>query len=120
MKLTITLLLAVFLVVPTITSAETFRGIVSPYSDPATGDAEDLDSIRVNNQKIRLENIDNRNLTRRKARQALQTIEDQLGGKTATCIISNKGDNRWRGICKIGNTDIGEWMVRAGFARLER
>ncbi|MFQ6550603.1 thermonuclease family protein [Aestuariibius sp. 2305UL40-4] len=98
---------------------EPFTGAIAPYADPSIGDAEDLDSILVGGQRIRLTNIDNRQLPIDQARAGLARIERELGGRTAICQISSRASNRWEGRCSTGGQDIGAWMVAAGLAVFE-
>lgn len=100
--------------------AAQLTGPVAAYADPSSGDAEDLDSIRVGGERVRLINIDNRKLSNAKVRRALAAIEEGIGGRQAICeIVRIDSNGRHVGTCRIGSTDIGALFVSRGWAVFE-
>ncbi|MEL6584378.1 MAG: hypothetical protein AAFQ36_11145 [Pseudomonadota bacterium] len=99
-----------------LTAQTVLQGPLEPYSRPAQGTAEDLDSILVDGFRVRLTNIDNLDLSAEDTLRALTIIEQQLGGLLTICDLSDAEGSRYAGTCRIGETDVGDWFVAAGFA----
>ena len=100
-----------------VAAAETLRGEIWAYVHPDDGYAEALDSVRVADQRVRLANIDNVQMSDRDARRALRAIDNSIAGKPAVCRITHiDGKGRLNGTCKIGQWDVGDILVKAGYA----
>lgn len=98
-------------------AVETLKGEIWAYVHPDDGYAEALDSVLVAEQRVRLDNIDNVQMSDRDARRALRAIDNSIGGKTAVCRIKRIDEKgRLLGTCKIGQWDVGEIFIKAGYA----
>ena len=107
-----------FILLPSLALAQTILGMASVI---------DGDTIDIHGERIRLHGIDAVESAQpcwradgtawRCGKDAAFALADHLAGKSARCdVLDRDRYGRWVARCRVGDEDIGAWMVAEGWA----